>query len=367
MLHELYDENEFQSWLKTAYVPITGGDGDKDAAAMEAGAKNGASDDAVSASDGGDEEPFWSDQDFGAEPSTVEDGEEGVDEAAATAAADSKKPYTLKEMQNLDFEKIDTSRIPTEYQPFYKSMQTAFTRATQQTADLRKTLESEIGRVRGATAGPTDPVEQVFQAFIADPHKVRTDIQSSIASLHNQHLEALARFDNVKAAELAKQAQYLEGTLNQFEGRRNTALEFNNYNLNLTRATEAGVVQDIPNIREVAQPMNEFLVQEHGVDQRLVNILTNGAVLDMLLKGVGITDIDGPTAVRQLYRFIHSQYNKKALAQKAEGNVDKTAPKTVKTSGTPPARHVNSQGRGAAFKEAQETGDWQKYFEKFPG
>lgn len=47
------------------------------------------------------------------------------------SGADGKPYYTPDEMRSLDFASVDTSRIPPEHVPFYKSMQASFTKAKQ--------------------------------------------------------------------------------------------------------------------------------------------------------------------------------------------------------------------------------------------
>ena len=46
--------------------------------------------------------------------------------------------YTAEEMRNLDFNAVDTSRIPPEHLPFYKSMQSSFTKTKQREHDKLK-------------------------------------------------------------------------------------------------------------------------------------------------------------------------------------------------------------------------------------
>lgn len=62
--------------------------------------------------------------------------------------------YTNDEMRSLDWSKIDTSRIPPELQPFYKSMQASYTKKRQaEVEELRKLAKTD---------NPQNPSSQGF-------------------------------------------------------------------------------------------------------------------------------------------------------------------------------------------------------------
>ncbi len=61
---------------------------------------------------------------------------ENVDENA-------KQLYTPDEMRNLDWQNIDTSRIPDEMQPFYKAMQASYTKKRQAEVEQLKKLSEQ--------------------------------------------------------------------------------------------------------------------------------------------------------------------------------------------------------------------------------
>ncbi len=60
-----------------------------------------------------------------------------------TAPANKKAPYTPDEMRALDWQAIDTSRIPSEMQPFYKAMQASYTKKRQAEANELKNRPSQ--------------------------------------------------------------------------------------------------------------------------------------------------------------------------------------------------------------------------------
>lgn len=69
---------------------------------------------------------------------------EETDESDEGEEKNGKTFYTNDEMRSLDWSKIDTSRIPPELQPFYKSMQASYTKKRQsEVEELRKLAKTD--------------------------------------------------------------------------------------------------------------------------------------------------------------------------------------------------------------------------------
>lgn len=83
---------------------------------------------------------------------SFEDDESG--ENQQETGYETEKPlYTPQEMRALDWEQVDTSRIPPEQMPFYKSMQAAFTKKRQAQADELRKLAKNGNPQNGAPNG----------------------------------------------------------------------------------------------------------------------------------------------------------------------------------------------------------------------
>ena len=54
-----------------------------------------------------------------------------------------KQFYSAEELKSLNPDELDTSRIPPETMPFYKSFQSGYTKKYQEVAEERKRLEEE--------------------------------------------------------------------------------------------------------------------------------------------------------------------------------------------------------------------------------
>ena len=88
------------------------------------------------------------------------DGQQPAQQQSAAEQPD-KQFYSPEEMRNLDFEQIDTSRIPPEMVPVYKALQASYTRNNQQVVEMRKQLEQQA--MRQQVPQPQVPQQQVSQ------------------------------------------------------------------------------------------------------------------------------------------------------------------------------------------------------------
>ena len=63
---------------------------------------------------------------------------------------DGKAKYTTEELRTLDWQELDTSRLPDEAVPIYKSLQSSFTRKSQEVSEQTKSLnerKAELDRI----------------------------------------------------------------------------------------------------------------------------------------------------------------------------------------------------------------------------
>lgn len=89
-----------------------------------------------------------------------------------------KQNYTAEELRTLDFEKLDTSRIPPEQQAVYKSLQSGYNKKFQELAEERKAVEKErIEATKPAT----------FEAYYAqNPNEAIKHLNDRIIKLQEE-------------------------------------------------------------------------------------------------------------------------------------------------------------------------------------
>lgn len=86
-----------------------------------------------------------------------------------------KQFYTLDEMKSLDPEQLDTSRIPPEALPIYKSLQGGYTKKYQEVAEEKKRLSEERRLSESRTAEPPKP-KDIYDIFDANPEQTMTEL-----------------------------------------------------------------------------------------------------------------------------------------------------------------------------------------------
>jgi hypothetical protein len=121
------------------------------------------------------------------EPEAGTTGQEGEAEPEGKTDGQEDKPeyYTVEELRELDPDDLDTTKIPPELQPIYKSFQKGYTKKFQSLADERKRLEEERSRAaqppQQQGAEPTD----IYSVYARDPRKVEQAINDEILKLED--------------------------------------------------------------------------------------------------------------------------------------------------------------------------------------
>ena len=139
-----------------------------------------------------------------------------------------KQFYSPEEMRTLDFEQIDTSRIPPEMVPVYKALQASYTRNNQQVVEMRKQLEAQATMRQQQVPQPA-PQQQVapeppnpkayYEKLNAVAQKsVEANLQEKYDEFNPVHQAALAdEIANIKIA-IEKQNMFqtnLQNVMNQ--------------------------------------------------------------------------------------------------------------------------------------------------------
>lgn len=110
-----------------------------------------------------------------------------------------KQFYTLDEMKSLDPEQLDTSRIPPEAIPVYKSLQANYTRKHQEMAEERKRMTEEK-RLSESKAAELPKPKDIYGIFDANPEQTMTELTSLIAQKKaiDPYSEEIVRLETLK-------------------------------------------------------------------------------------------------------------------------------------------------------------------------
>lgn len=105
--------------------------------------------------------------------------------------------YTVEEMKALSPDEIDTSRIPEEMVPFYKSLQAGYTKKFQSLAEERKQLQLFQQQMQQAQQ-QQQPARTLEEAFDKDPRGVMQAIDAEIAKKIDEDPMEAMRLQNVR-------------------------------------------------------------------------------------------------------------------------------------------------------------------------
>ena len=252
------------------------------------------------------------------------EGQTGEEEAKDTG----ENLYTPEEMRTLDPENVDTSRIPPEMQPFYKSMQAG--------ADRR--INKELTAIRETApeaAKPKAPPGTIEEAYDIDP-------EGTLAFLNRERTRKSEEGDIAGAQEI------LDVKSNLLFRSQNRLSEQNRLS-----AMGAEVSKDIrtaiPDFDQKSPELEKFAVG-HGITREAMAFFTNPAIV-------------GPLA-GVMTKGLHSMYVAANAGKTVDGKLVKDAPKVAKP-GTKPASTAGKANVAALYKKAQDTGadeDWTRYF-----
>lgn len=205
------------------------------------------------------------------EPETQEEPEETEDNPTEEAGKD--KPYTVEELIELgkseSMDKLDTSRIPPELQPVYKSLQAMSTRRQQTLAEKEKELDARLAKLTNAPASQ-EPPKPMEQRVYSDPAGVMREITSKLAETNAQLHKAQEADDIFEVQKLLIQKDTL----------KDQYLAVQEVVTSASRETEA-VFKAIPNFQEKAPKLVAFtheVLGDNAFTQDEISWLTNPLV-----------------------------------------------------------------------------------------
>lgn len=242
-------------------------------------------------------------------------------EAAKQPATETpeKQYYTAEEMRNLDPTKVDTSRIPPEQLPFYKSLYANWNRKYEELAEERKSL--------GQPMPPRTPDE----AFARDP----MGFMYSLDMLLMQKKRELLGVNEYESEETAKNALRLKSDINQLEEGKITYSYKYGETVNRLNAENrlmndyfTELLREIPDYNDRWQDLTDFAYELGYTREELMRQSDPRVV--------------GKNAAIKNVKLLNSHFGKMYPERALKGKLDKTATKTAK-----PGTGFDDSGQGS--------------------
>ena len=271
-------------------------------------------------------------------PEPKEEPEETTDNPVEEAGKD--KPYTVEELIEMgkseSMDKLDTSRIPPELQPVYKSLQAMSTRRQQTLAEKEKELEARLAQVTNTKeVSQPRPIEQ---RVYSDPVGVMQEINSKIAETNAQLHKAQEADDIFEVQKLLIQKDTLKDQYLAVQGIVTAA----------SRETES-VYKAIPNFQEKAPKLVSFVNEvlgDNAFTQSEISWLTNPLVTGKM-----------STKLVHLINAVYEMKEKQVESAKTvEEKLKKVKPSKGLSPGSSDIKPVD-RGSAALLKRAQTTRD----------
>lgn len=264
-----------------------------------------------------------------AEPKTPTETTEGVPVVKQpTTEPPDKQYYTAEEMRTLDPTNVDTSRIPPEQLPFYKSLQSGWNRKYEELAEMRKQV-------------PQGQPATIEEAFDRDPPGLMMNIDRAISAKKMEAINqrftdpeksSIAEMDALKLEELRTNLAYRGMAKNNMETQER----------NILNDTFAGYKDAIPNYDKTWKDLERFAVEDLGYSIEEINVLIDPRRI-------------GKEASVKTVKNIYSLYTKTYPQKAIKGNLDRTATKVQSTGSG--FKDSGSEGRINAAKKKAESGN----------
>lgn len=244
------------------------------------------------------------------EPALTEEAKTGTEVKTEVKPVEVKteaKPlYTAEEMRSLDPTQIDTSRIPPEHLPFYKAMQSGWTKKYQEAAELRKQNEQP---------------KTIQAAFDRDPYtiseNIRTEIKSKRIAIVNQ--EDKDPF-SPEVSGLKRELALLENMRDDFDNQMIGKVK-NNTAVERARIEADTIVRKaIPDFDSKVDKLTNFAIEAGGFNVEEINQLIDPAVM-------GHMAVKMRLAVNKLYDMVNA-------TKSAETKIVKLIPSPLERAGS---------------------------------
>jgi hypothetical protein len=222
--------------------------------------------------------------------------------------------------------KLDASRLTPTQKLIQKSFDRHYQKGYEANAAEKRELQrqaQELAQAKAVLQSQTAPPKTWEEAFTRDRSGTLQQVDQAIE-------QKFRDFENAEAYQLMRLRESLIANETQKVA---SAQQMNHYIESMSNRANVEVLKDIPDFQNKVLALDKFAIED-GIDQRVLQMITNAPVLDALLKGANITDIDGVQAVKQLVKFVNKQYERKTAAQSAETKKNIPSPKPLISAGT---------------------------------
>ena len=254
-----------------------------------------------------------------------------------------KQFYTLDEMKSLDPEQLDTSRIPPEAMPIYKSLQGNYTRKYMEIAEERKRLTEEKRLAESKPAEPSKP-KDIYGIFDANPQQIMTELSALIS----QEKASDPFSDKVIRLEMLKDDLLFRAT--QITQNKITEKEKEEEDNALNNKVYASLKKDI-----------------QGFDDKIAGIIEYAKELGYTQEQFGSQLFAPRVGVENAVKFmkvINKMYDMANAGKTAEGKINLNTVKPNSAGAGGGAKKTSPDAK-AAYEKAREIGTtdaWAEYF-----
>lgn len=202
------------------------------------------------------------------------------DTAEGTTEQGKQKYYTAEEMKSLEVDNLDTSRIPPEMQPFYKSLQAVNTRKSQELSELQKRYDAKFQEL----SQPQKPANPLYQQYRQNPLAVQRSIDTEVRKLEYQlyNLDPLAENTQQVKSQLLGQMNQLRDMKDNLEN------EYNQEKLvqqgmsevkNIENQVYGQIYKNIPNYDKRAPEIRKFAVDKLGGKEDVIDFFSSPGLM----------------------------------------------------------------------------------------
>lgn len=268
----------------------------------------------------------------------TEDDAGGVsdEEAEPTPKKQPKKLYTSDEikqiLRNGDFSTLDTSRLSEEGKAVMRAMQAGLTPKLQESSELRRELAEMKEMLR--KSAPQEQPKDIYEAFDRDPEQVMSFVNNKIREMI--HAEAPIH-------EIEKLREVRE------------SLRERKYENELKRQKESSQITEVQ--KELLLAVPDIKEKEEALTKFAIDVM--GYTMAELVENTHIGK-RGLAAVNEIKR-INTAYEKFNTANRAKAKEKPNRKPHTEKPGDGFQKQDKNQYQDL-FKEAKQTGNWEKLF-----
>ena len=217
--------------------------------------------------------------------------------------------YTPEEMRSLSPDGVDTSKIPPEMIPFYKSMLAPVTRKSQELANkLREADEANLERPQAKTP-------DLFEAYMQDPRGVVQAINTKILELED--VDPLD--ENFKPAR--KEIRRLEALKEDLKEKKDETTSVQGKQIIMLSELNTTITTEFKDWTDRKTKLETYAMGTLGYAKEELAYMTNPFAV-------------GKSAVVKFIKTVNRLYEADNAGKTAEGKVKKTTPTELERAGS---------------------------------